>query len=153
MKINIWNVTIAAVSAALASYFNMLAVPVFVLLGVMLLDYITGMVKAYVKAEMSSRIGVIGILKKLCYMVMVAVGATVDYLMQDALVQAGMNLHIEMFFGLLVTIWLIINEIISILENLAIIGVPGFPALGKLIKRLKNTVEDVLEEKKEEKKG
>ena len=39
-----------------------------------------------------------------------------------------------------VTIWLIINELISILENLAAIGVPGFPRLSKLVERLKNTV-------------
>ena len=38
------------------------------------------------------------------------------------------------------TIWLIINELISILENLAAIGVPGFPRLSKLLERLKNTV-------------
>ncbi len=39
-----------------------------------------------------------------------------------------------------VAIWLIINELISILENLATIGVPGFPRLSKLLERLKNTV-------------
>ena len=149
MKLNVWNVTIATVSAALAAYFNVLAIPIFVLIGVMILDYMTGMVKAYTKAEMSSRIGVVGILKKLCYMAMVAVGAVLDYLLQGALVQAGVDLHIEMFFGLLVAIWLIINELISILENLAAIGVPGFPALGKLVQHLKNTVEDVIDDKKE----
>ena len=39
-----------------------------------------------------------------------------------------------------VAIWLIINELISILENLSVIGVPGFPRLSKLLERLKNTV-------------
>ena len=39
-----------------------------------------------------------------------------------------------------VAAWLIINELISILENLAAIGVPGFPRLSKLLERLKNTV-------------
>ena len=39
-----------------------------------------------------------------------------------------------------IAIWLIINELISILENLATIGVPGFPRLSKLLERLKNTV-------------
>lgn len=39
-----------------------------------------------------------------------------------------------------VAIWLIINELISILENLAAIGVPGFPRLAKLLEKLKNTV-------------
>ena len=39
-----------------------------------------------------------------------------------------------------VAIWLIINELISVMENLATIGVPGFPRLSKLLERLKNTV-------------
>ena len=150
MKVNIWNVAFAALWAMLASYFNILAVPIFVLLGVMILDYVTGMVKAGIKNELSSKVGAIGALKKVCYMVMVAVGAVVDYLLQSAMVQVGIDLHVKLFFGLLVAIWLIINELISILENLAVIGVPGFPALGRMIQRLKNTVEkaddDITEE-------
>ena len=39
-----------------------------------------------------------------------------------------------------VAIWLIINELISVMENLAALGVPGFPRLSKLLERLKNTV-------------
>ena len=39
-----------------------------------------------------------------------------------------------------VAIWLIINELISVMENLAAIGVPGFPRLAKLLEKLKNTV-------------
>ncbi len=142
MKINILKVTVAAVSAAVLSYFGMLAVPVLVLLIAMVIDYVTGMIKAYMQAQLCSKTGVKGILKKLCYMAMVAVGAVVDYLLQSAFVQAGIDLHIDMFCGLLVAIWLIINELISILENLAVIGVPGFPKLSKLLQRLKTVVEN-----------
>ena len=39
-----------------------------------------------------------------------------------------------------VAIWIIINELISVMESLAAIGVPGFPRLSKLLERLKNTV-------------
>lgn len=141
MKTNILKVTVAAVGAAALSYFGMLAVPVLVLLIAMVIDYVTGMIKAYMQAQLCSKTGVKGILKKLCYMAMVAVGAVVDYLLQSAFVQAGIDLHIEMFCGLLVAIWLIINELISILENLAVIGVPGFPKLSKLLQRLKTVVE------------
>ena len=68
--------------------------------------------------------------------------AAVDYLLHGALKQAGIDLHIELFCGLLVTVWLIINELISVLENLAAIGVPGFPRLNRLLSRLKNTVNE-----------
>lgn len=56
--------------------------------------------------------------------------------------EAGIDLHIELFCGLLVTVWLIINELISVLENLAAIGVPGFPRLNRLLSRLKSTVNE-----------
>ena len=46
-----------------------------------------------------------------------------------------------------VAIWLIINELISDMENLAAIGVPGFPRLEKILERLKNTVSEEEEEK------
>ena len=42
--------------------------------------------------------------------------------------------------------WLI-NELIPVMENLAAIGVPGFPRLSKLLDRLKNTVSKEEEEK------
>ena len=91
----------AVVGAGVAAYCGQLAAPVLVLLCMMVIDYVTGMVKAYM---------------------------------------TGIDLHIKLFCGLLVAIWLIINELISILENLAAIGVPGFPRLSKLLERLKNTV-------------
>ena len=132
----------AVVGAGVAAYCGQLAAPVLVLLCMIVIDYVTGMVKAYMTAQLSSRIGVKGILKKLCYMAMVAVGAAVDYLLHGALKQAGIDLHIELFCGLLVTVWLIINELISVLENLASIGVPGFPRLNRLLSRLKSTVNE-----------
>ena len=140
MKETVMKGTVAVLGASIASYFGSLAAPLLVLLCVMIVDYVTGMVKAYLTAQLSSRIGLRGILKKLCYMAMVAVGAAIDYLLGSALVQVGIDMRVEMFCGMLVAVWLIINELISILENLAVIGVPGFPALTKLIERLKNTV-------------
>ena len=141
MKEGFFKMGIAAVGASIASYFGALAAPLLVLLCVMVVDYVTGMAKAYMASQLSSRIGLRGILKKLCYMAMVAVGAALDYLLTGALAQAGIDLHVEMFCGILVAIWLIVNELISILENLAEIGVPGMPVLTKLIDRLRSTLE------------
>ena len=101
------------VLAGLSSYFGMLTQPLLVLFFAMVLDYLTGMTKAYIFSQLSSRIGV-----------------------------KGIDLHIELFCGLLVTVWLIINELISVLENLAAIGVPGFPRLNRLLSRLKSTVNE-----------
>ena len=50
------------------------------------------------------------------------------------------------FFGLLVTIWLVLNECISILENISQIGVPLPSFLVALIEKLKSTTENKGEE-------
>ena len=50
------------------------------------------------------------------------------------------------FFGLLVTIWLVLNECISILENISEIGVPLPSFLVALIQKLKKTTENKGEE-------
>ena len=99
MKQTVLKTTVAVLGAGLVSYLGTLAVPMLVLLGVMLLDYITGMIKAYIRAELNSKFGIKGILKKLCYMVMVAVGAAVDYLLRGAVIGAGITLDVKLFFA------------------------------------------------------
>ena len=100
------------------------------------------MVRAWVTNALSSRVGIVGIVKKICYLFGVGVAIVVDWLIQTAGAKAGLDLGGFYVFGLLVAIWLILNECISILENLAEIGVPLPDFLLKLIARLKKTVED-----------
>ena len=51
MKDNIIQATISVVLGALASYFNVLLIPVLVLVAVMVIDYATGMTSAYKRAD------------------------------------------------------------------------------------------------------
>ncbi|NLU24693.1 MAG: phage holin family protein [Clostridiales bacterium] len=134
----------AALSAALAgfcSYFGILAAPLTVLIAVMLADYATGMLKAWESSSLSSRIGIRGILKKLGYLVIVAVGMVVDWILRWGLAGIGLTLHLTFLISMIVAVWLIINECISILENVAAMGAPVPAFLMKLIDRLKGAVE------------
>lgn len=103
---------------------------------------ISGIASAWVKRELSSRVGIIGIVKKLAYLLAVAVAIVVDWVVQTAAVELGVDLGGFYFFGLLVTIWLVLNECISILENLSEIGVPLPAFLLKIIEKLEKTVEE-----------
>lgn len=141
MKENIFQALIAAVVGAVAAYFNVLLVPLVVMLVVMVIDYFTGMAEAYISHTLNSRIGVTGILKKIGYIIAVAVGIVADYLISSALVNCGINITINCCIGMIVTVWFIINELISILENLSEIGTPLPKFLVSIVKRLKNTVE------------
>ena len=136
------SATFSAAVAALLVYLDIMAVPVIVLCAVMVLDYVTGMVAAWKKKNLDSKKGVFGIVKKICYLALVCVGMGVDWLIYSGLKQVGVEWSYTIFFGVLVTVWLIINELISILENLKKIGVPLPNFLTTLIKRLKITTEN-----------
>ena len=142
MNENVIQGIITAIVAGVSVYFGIVAIPLLVLIAVIIIDYITGMVSAYINAELSSRKGIVGILKKLGYFALVCVGIAIDYILYVGLEQLGVNNNVTMIFGLLVTEWLIINELISILENLGRIGVPLPVFLIKIVNRLKITVED-----------
>ena len=116
-------------------------VPVTVLIAVMICDYITGMTAAWMNKELSSRKGIQGVIKKIFYLMIVAVGMGIDYLIVMLSGKLGVQLGINFVVGLLVIVWLIINELISILENSGKIGVPMPAFLMKLLDRLKQTAE------------
>ena len=141
MKENIFKLTFAAIVGGLSAYLNIMAVPVIVLLVVMIIDYATGMFKAWINASLSSRIGLIGILKKVGYLLVVCTAGVIDWLISSGLDKIGIKIDVGFYIGVIVVIWFIINELISILENLAIIGVPLPKFLTSLIHKLKVAVE------------
>ena len=142
MKENIFKGLAAAAGAAVGLYFRELVIPVAVLVAVMVLDYVTGMADAWAARELSSKTGLLGIVKKLCYLIAVAVAVVVDWVIQSVAAKAGLDMGNFYAFGLLVTVWLILNELISILENLSTLGVPLPEFLMKIIEKLKKTAEE-----------
>ena len=70
------NMTKGVISVALAAagaYWRELMIPIAVLALVMAADYISGMVRAWMRGELSSRVGIVGIVKKAAYLLAVAV--------------------------------------------------------------------------------
>ena len=151
MKENVFRAVFAAALGALCSYCVELVIPITVMLVVMITDYITGMVKAWYKSELCSRIGLKGIVKKVGYLVIVGVGMVLDYLLREALHSVGVSVTVEYTVALIIIVWFIINELISILENVAAIGAPVPEFIVKLVKRLKVSVEEKAEVVDEEK--
>lgn len=133
---------VAALGAWLLSQIGALLPLLIVLLAVMVLDYITGMVKAGVSGTLNSTRGWQGLLKKVMYAVTVAVAVVADYLLYCGGNKIGIQMTASAYFGTLVSLWLIINEAISITENLSEIGVPMPGFLGKILQRVKNSVDE-----------
>ena len=128
---------LAAFFAALGAYCRELVVPVIIVAAVMGCDYLSGVAAAWINGTLSSRVGIIGIIKKMGYALIIVVGFAVDWIVQVAAGKVGIDAGNFFFFALLVSMWLIINECISILENIARMGVPVPKFLLTVIERLK----------------
>ncbi|MBR1750855.1 MAG: phage holin family protein [Ruminococcus sp.] len=140
-KVTTWKAIMAVVVGGITAYMQMIIVPLVMLLCVVIIDYITGMMRAWVATELSSARGRRGIIKKVGYFVLIVVGGVVDWLIYSGLTKIGIKLEFSFCFGLIVCIWLIINELISILENLTALEVPMPGFLKAFVKHLKVTVE------------
>lgn len=135
--------TLAASIGAFLSLKLGILLPVLGLLSsVMIIDYVTGILDAKSRGEINSRTGMWGIVKKLLYGVEVAIAMVVDWTIINVAGQLNIDIHMGTFFGLLVSIWLIFNEIISILENLTRLGTPMPSFLIKFVSTFKVVVEN-----------
>lgn len=76
------------------------------------------------------------------HVLLVLVGAWMDILINYAAHSAGLQVSLPFIVAVVVAVWLTLNEIISILENIIDIGVPLPPFLLPIVKHIKQAVED-----------
>ena len=137
------KVTVIAVISALMSWLGVLTVPVLLLVGCNIIDYATGLCAVkYRNDSISSYKSIRGIIKKVCMWLLVVVGVFMDILIQYAVSTAGVDLAVPFVVATIVAVWLVVNEIISILENMIDIGVKMPPFLMPVVKYMKKQVED-----------
>ena len=75
-------------------------------------------------------------------LVLVLIGAWAEILIQYSMEYGGLKFDWPFVVAIVVAIWLVVNELISILENLQDIGVNIPPFLLPLMKNIKKKVED-----------
>ncbi len=143
------------VSSVIFSWLGILAIPLAMLLGLNVADYITGLMAApyrNVKDErpIKSYKSIRGIQKKVCMYLLVMVGWIVDTMLNITLKQAGFSFSWPAIFAIVITCWLIFNEIISLLENLDDIGVPIPSWLMPIMKLMRSKMSLEAKEEKHE---
>ena len=133
---NIWTVIQAAFTAfggVIGWFLGGFDGFLYALIAFVVIDYISGIMVAVNNKTLSSRVGFVGICKKVLIFLLVGVGNILDvYILGDA----GVLRSAVIFFYLS-------NEGISILENTATLGMP-YP------KKLKDILEQINEEEKDE---
>lgn len=133
---------VIALFGALAGWLGALAVPFGLLVLANIVDYATGLVAApYRNEPRSSYKGVRGIAKKVCMWLLVGVGVMLDTLLAYCTQSLGWNLPVNFLVGCIVAVWLLTNELISIIENISDIGVDIPPFLVPVVKWVKQKAE------------
>ena len=148
MNQNVLKVIITAVTGFLSSMLGVLYIPVLLVVACNIIDYATGLMAAKNRNDggISSYRSMKGITKKVCMWLLVAVGFIIDQVLLYAAQTIGYQMPFTFLISCIVAIWIICNEIISILENMVDIGVPIPPFLAPIIKNLKTQVEKIAKE-------
>lgn len=138
-----FKVIITTAVSALMNWLGILAIPVMLMVACNIIDYVTGLIATpYREEKVSSYKGIRGIYKKIGMWLLVLVGAFIDILIKYSIEAAGVSLNIPFIVATIVAVWLVVNEIISILENLVDIGVDMPPFLMPVVKYIKRQVEE-----------
>lgn len=146
---------LAAAGGAVASFFVQMPPLVWILLAVMTIDYITGIICGAMGKSSKTENGYIashaawqGLMKKALILLVVLLAALLDQA-----VSKGAGIQFEAVMGA-TCLWFIASEGLSILENVATMGVPVPKILLKLLEvmRAKGDVQEAkpAEEKEEE---
>lgn len=148
----IWLKGIISVAITWISNTFGLLLPALIMLTVfMIIDYISGMLAAKKesldhpnnsKYGWSSKKSVIGIYKKVGYILTIFVAIGTDFLIFKFTEEMNISTGNSTMFGLVVTMWFIINEFLSILENSGRMGVALPKFLLRLLSELKSGIDD-----------
>lgn len=141
---------LAAIGAWISARLGLLGPVLLILFIMMALDWITGMLASRQEAithpddpayGWSSKRGAAGIIKKVGYVCVIAVGMVVDYTILHIAAGMGIQVTAKALFALLVAVWYILNEALSIIENAGRMGTDIPEWLRKYIAVLKAAVD------------
>ncbi len=151
-RIKLFKGVLIGIGSFLSSWLGILYIPVMLLVGCNVLDYITGLIAATYRSEdgITSYKSIRGIFKKISMWLLVVVGAVVDALISYTTNTFGWTLKISFLIAAIVAVWLVLNELISIIENLKDIGVPIPKFLLPLVKNIKKKAESMIPDQEEE---
>ena len=150
-NINTIKAFITGIGAFLSALLGTLYIPVLLMVACNIIDYATGLMAAKYRTDnkISSYKSIKGIQKKVSMWLLVVVGAILDQLIKYATVSVGIALPITFLVACVVAVWIICNEIISILENIIDIGVDVPKFLLPIVKNIKSQAEHIADTEKE----
>lgn len=149
-KMIIENSIIVIIDAPIINKFGLLLPALMLLTILMITDFISGMLAAKKESldhpnnknyRWNSKKSITGIYKKVGYLLIVLVAISTDFILIEFATEIGIKFEQNAIFGLLVSIWLITIELISILENAGRMGAKLPNILKKVLVKLQNDID------------
>jgi len=130
------------IGSAISSFFGVLFVPILLMVICNTIDFITGIIASWFEGKtITSEQFYKGIVKKVCMWLLVVVGVIIDETLKYSLEQFGLVLPFSFLIACVVAVWIICNELLSVIENLDRSGIPLPEFLKKLLKYMKHQTE------------
>lgn len=138
----------AALGAA-ATFFNQYGLIIAAVIIAIVIDCVTGLIKAKTSKEgWNSGKASKGFWKKIALLLALAFGMLLDFFIPSALMQIGVTIPFNLPFALVIGCYIVLNECISICENLYIINPDIMPKwIISLLKIAKKDIDSKSNEK------
>lgn len=135
---------VSLISGAVAAFFGQYGLFLLLVALAVALDVVTGIIKAKATGEgLSSQKAVRGFWRKVSLFVGLLFGIFLDYAAARVIASAGVSFEADMPFALMICAYIIINEAISIAENLYLANPDSFPqSIGNMLKVARDKVGD-----------
>lgn len=135
--------SITIFGSLVTSIFSLIFVPLILLCISNFSDYISGIISAYCRGDkITPKKGILGIWKKIAMWLIVIVAMVLDMLIRYSAEFAGIDLKVNFLVSSIVCIWLVCNELLSILRNVASTGLTMPKFLEPLVQALLDKSED-----------
>lgn len=142
MQLSLLKITLAGLTGLVGSFFGAYVPVLCCVLFAICFDVMTGLVRAKITGEsINSKTGTIGFWKKLALLLGLFFGIFLDIFIPIVLNIVTINLPFKLPIGTIVGCYIILNEAISILENLNKSGVLLPKWIKTMLKGTKDTID------------
>lgn len=109
---------LSALCGLILSFTKQYGIMIMLVAVAIVFDFVTGLIKASIKEEVSSEIGKKGFFKKMALLVCLFFGFFLDFLIPYMCNSIGVTVKADTPFGMIICFYIVLNESISICENL-----------------------------------
>lgn len=115
---------ISVVLGLIATFIHQYGIMIIMVCVAIMFDCVTGLIKAKIEEDLSSEAGTKGFFKKTALLVCLFFGFFLDYIIPYMCESISIKIPYNMPFGLIICFYIVLNECISICENLYVCN-PG----------------------------